>query len=59
MKELSALIHEYLKPEGVIGAGIATIETLAGGRKGRGGFRLAFEPGCNPGLPGEKGPDYV
>jgi epoxyqueuosine reductase QueG len=31
MKELSALIHEYLKPEGVIGAGIATIETLAGG----------------------------
>jgi epoxyqueuosine reductase QueG len=31
MKELSAIIHEYLKVEGVIGAGIATIETLAGG----------------------------
>jgi epoxyqueuosine reductase QueG len=31
MKKLSALIHEYLKPEGVIGSGIATLETLAGG----------------------------
>jgi epoxyqueuosine reductase QueG len=31
MKELSALIRQYLKVEGVSGAGIPTIETLAGG----------------------------